>query len=69
MSDSSSDSEPEDFRDRLISFCQGVSELLNRGIDSSDSESDRSSSSDGFRGVASAGYEQLSEQPQQQAMR
>ncbi len=69
-SSSSSDSKPEnDFRIRFNNFCRELSKLLNRGIDSSDSESDRSSSSDGFRGVASAGYEQLSEQPQQQAMR
>ena len=63
MSDSSSDSEPEiDFRRRFVNFCQGISELLNRGRDPSDSESDRLSSSDGFRGVESASYEQLSEQ-------
>ena len=69
-SSSSSDSEPEiDFRRRFVNFCQGISELLNRDRDSSDSESDRSSSSDGFRGVASASYEPLLEQPQQQAMR
>ena len=54
-SSSSSDSESEiDFRSRFVNFCRGISELLNRDRNSSDSESDHSSSSDGLYGVASA---------------
>jgi len=70
-SSSSSDSESEiDFRSRFVNFCQGISELLNRDRDSSDSESELSLSSDGFRGVASASYEPFLAQPaQQQVMR
>lgn len=71
-STSSSDSEPENnWRTQLTDVLQRfLARLLYRDRDSSDSESD-SQSSGGF-GVIPAGYEQLSEQPQQpqqQAMR